>query len=126
LILIIEWSPELDTCIRLLAYWIRSPGSCKGCPVRIMRLNMSISFSERIPLEGSRNLGAGANSLTFSSICPACFRGGLFQFRPSQSPVELLRGCGRLDLQRVKIDSFDLVERAVGPHLFENAVKGLA
>jgi hypothetical protein len=37
-----------------------------------------------------------------------------------------LRLCGRLDLQRVKIDSFDLVERAVGPHFFENAVKGLA
>jgi hypothetical protein len=34
--------------------------------------------------------------------------------------------CGRLDLQRVKVDSFDLVERAVGPHLLENAVKGLA
>jgi hypothetical protein len=32
----------------------------------------------------------------------------------------------RLDFQRVKIDSFDLVERAIGPHLFENTVEGLA
>jgi hypothetical protein len=32
----------------------------------------------------------------------------------------------RLDFQRVKIDSFDLVERAIDPHLFENTVEGLA
>jgi predicted lipoprotein len=32
----------------------------------------------------------------------------------------------RLDFQRVKIDSFDLVERAIGTHLFENTVEGLA
>src|SRR5262245_10072313 len=44
----------------------------------------------------------------------------------SDRVVESLRVCARLDLERVQVDSFDLVERAVGPHLLDHTVEGLA